>query len=526
MKTSQPIFYLCFLLLVSSVRAADDWTDKGSSGPQARYYHAAAYISSGQIMLFGGLRKESPTRLNDTWIYDLSSGWQSQSPSSSPSARFGHAMAYIGEGQVLLFGGNDGSDKNDTWIYDLSDNAWMEQSPVGGVKPSARYWHRVAYIGGNKVLLFGGKSSGQFDDTWVYDLSDNTWTEKSPGSKPSARDRHAMAYIGGDQVLLYGGWDGSSDKNDTWVYDLSSNAWEPKSPKGDPSTRYDHAMAYMGGDQVLLFGGYKEKSTNNESWVYDLSENTWTEDTNTTQPSARSAHTITETSLSGTSFLVLFGGFDATSNPIGDTWSFGGGDYSLSVKMASFTATAGDGQVTLRWVTESEVNNLGFHVHRSQNASGGYAKINGSMIPGAGSSSSRKEYEYCDQNLVNAITYYYKLEQVDLNGHSIFYEPISATPVQKTLPSKFRLLPNYPNPFNRATWIAYDLPEDGYVELSVYNMIGEKISTLVDGLQEAGSYQFPWQGVDSKGKTLPSGIYFIRIQSGLQHEVRKMILVQ
>ena len=65
----------------------------------------------------------------------------------------------------------------------------------------------MAYLGGDQVLLFGGyDGSGYNGETWVYDLSANTWTNQAPAAAPSARDRHAMAYLGGDQVLLFGGW--------------------------------------------------------------------------------------------------------------------------------------------------------------------------------------------------------------------------------------------------------------------------------------------------------------------------------
>ena len=140
----------------------------------------------------------------------------------------------------------------------------------------------MAYIGGDQVLLFGGYDGSNDDETWVYDLSDNTWTKQSPTAKPSARYLHALANIGGDQVLLFSGWDGSYD-DETWVYDLSEDDWTQQSPTTNPSARYAHAMAYIGGhgpaewqgyspaewqgDQVLLFGG-DDGSNDDETWVY------------------------------------------------------------------------------------------------------------------------------------------------------------------------------------------------------------------------------------------------------------------
>jgi N-acetylneuraminic acid mutarotase len=122
------------------------------------------------------------------------------------------------------------------------------------------------------VLLFGGYGhpggDPYFDDTWVYDLSDNMWTEQAPAFAPSAREWHALAYIGGDQVLLFGGDAVPATFGDTWVYDLSDNNWTEQASAAGPSPRYGHAMASLGGGQMLLFGGRENSGWwNDETWL-------------------------------------------------------------------------------------------------------------------------------------------------------------------------------------------------------------------------------------------------------------------
>jgi hypothetical protein len=87
----------------------------------------------------------------------------------------------------------------------------------------------MAWVGGDQVLLFGGEDAGLFNgETWVYDLSANTWTNQTLVSSrsaaewtaagPSARDWHAMAWVSGDQVLLFGGWvDFGLPSGETWL---------------------------------------------------------------------------------------------------------------------------------------------------------------------------------------------------------------------------------------------------------------------------------------------------------------------
>ncbi len=106
--------------------------------------------------------------------------------------------------------------------------------------------------------------------------------------------------------------------------------------------------------------------------------------------------------------------------------------------------------------------------------------------------------------------------RVDPAGGSLVLEPAGLT-----IPSEFRLHQNHPNPFNPATVIAYDLPVDSRVRLEVYTLIGEKVATLVDEVQSAGS-----RSVEFNGDALPSGTYFYRLQAGGSTQVGKMLLAR
>jgi hypothetical protein len=89
------------------------------------------------------------------------------------------------------------------------------------------------------------------------------------------------------------------------------------------------------------------------------------------------------------------------------------------------------------------------------------------------------------------------------------------------LPVKFELRQNYPNPFNPVTMINYQLPMTSDVELSVYNLLGQKVVTLVSERKQAGSHQVEW---DASG--LASGVYYYRIEAGEFQDVKKMILIR
>lgn len=94
------------------------------------------------------------------------------------------------------------------------------------------------------------------------------------------------------------------------------------------------------------------------------------------------------------------------------------------------------------------------------------------------------------------------------------------------LPSFFQLHQNYPNPFNPATTISYVLDKTSSVELTIYNVLGEKVITLVDGKQTAGSFMVNWDGKDEYGNDMGSGVYLYKLKVNGEVNVKKMVKLQ
>ena len=93
------------------------------------------------------------------------------------------------------------------------------------------------------------------------------------------------------------------------------------------------------------------------------------------------------------------------------------------------------------------------------------------------------------------------------------------------LPTDFALGQNYPNPFNPSTIIPYQLPASGHVRLDVFNVLGQRLATLVDAEQSAGTYTAQWDGTDASGRAVGAGVYIYRLSSGVMTESRRMVLV-
>jgi hypothetical protein len=98
------------------------------------------------------------------------------------------------------------------------------------------------------------------------------------------------------------------------------------------------------------------------------------------------------------------------------------------IHLSSFIATPSRGAVILKWQTEAEIDNAGFNLYRAEAESGEYIKINAALIPAQGSATRGAAYEFIDNDVKNRKTYWYKLEDVDLQGVSTLHGPVSATP--------------------------------------------------------------------------------------------------
>ena len=105
-------------------------------------------------------------------------------------------------------------------------------------------------------------------------------------------------------------------------------------------------------------------------------------------------------------------------------------------------------------------------------------------------------------------------------GTAVVEERLSA------IPQSFTLHQNYPNPFNAGTVIRFALPEDGRVDLAIYNLVGQRVATLVDGRRQAGSYAINWDGRDDSGGELASGAYLYRLRTEDQVATRKLLLLK
>lgn len=186
----------------------------------------------------------------------------------------------------------------------------------------------------------------------------------------------------------------------------------------------------------------------------------------------------------------------------------------LPVQLARFEGTVlGGNNVRLSWKTLGEISSYGFEVERASEGSRMFTVIPGSFVAGHGTTMSPHEYAFTDSGVIAGV-WYYRLRQIDLDGTDRDYDPIRvsvdavASASIGRVPAAFALYQNFPNPFNPATVIRFELPVSTVVHLSVYDVLGREVATLLNATASAGPHEVTF---DATG--LASGTYIYRMQA-------------
>jgi len=272
-----------------------------------------------RFILFGGRYRAggsgSYTFLNDLWAFDPETReWtelSAQDAPGAPSGRMNFTMDADPERDRILVHGGGTTDfsaftpNNETWAFDLATNAWS-QIGLAGTLPTARLFHVSAFDrAGSRLYIFGGGGADAFvttsfmSDTWVLDLSTDTWSEVQSTTRPAGRIKAELLYDAErTRLVMFGGHDDTSlgNTNDVWTLDLQTGQWasnitgdtfnapalgfcdfpsnfatvDPTSPERRESHLFDSS-----GGTAVMYGGRTDCGLARDTWELDLATLTW-----------------------------------------------------------------------------------------------------------------------------------------------------------------------------------------------------------------------------------------------------------
>jgi len=188
---------------------------------------------------------------------------------------------------------------------------------------------------------------------------------------------------------------------------------------------------------------------------------------------------------------------------------------SVAVLIASFEAERSSEGVLLRWRIAEGSGLQGFNIYRSLEQDAGFRRINEQLI------GADEGNVYVDRDASAGKTYWYRVGAVASDGEWMSQTVSIAVPA-----AVLTLHQNVPNPFNPTTMIAFVLPERTRAMLAIYDIEGRHVRTLVDAILNGGRNETTWDGTDTEGDPVSSGVYLYRLEVGDQTITKKLTILK
>jgi hypothetical protein len=185
------------------------------------------------------------------------------------------------------------------------------------------------------------------------------------------------------------------------------------------------------------------------------------------------------------------------------------------------TVQAVEGGLQVQWRTGSERQTAGFNIYRSGPGETPRRRLNPHLIPARGSATRGETYAVRDSALVPNVGYLYWLEEVELTGATRLYGPAPGSWLLR-----YALRPAYPSPFAGSTVIRFDVLAASPVSVRIYDITGRLVRELAEGRFAIGTHTLAWDGRDSQGHAVPSGIYLTKMVAGKFTESKKVVVLR
>ncbi|MBI5837203.1 MAG: hypothetical protein HZB25_08160 [Candidatus Eisenbacteria bacterium] len=500
------------------------------AGPSPRYYATMVFDPvQNQAILFGGTDLGS---FNDVWI--LTPGgtggprWRLvQTSGTPPLAREGHAAIWdpvrrrmiVSGGHSLVYESPAG-----VWAYSVDDSTWHTILPSGTPLP-ARAYHVAIYDPEHDwMVVQGGKSPPDFrsplKDAWALDLRTLSGRKLSFSGVSTSllpASHHACIHDpAGHRLVMFGGYLGQdtwqSPVGDTLHWTRMDSVGRAPASSNGIGAAYDPLRA-----RIVTFGGGMPASgpVTDSSWTLDLAPGgVWCGlAAGPPLPTPRWLHSMVWDSVSGR--VLMCCGVTSAWAPFSDTWALSFGE-PTGISVGGLTASTGSGFVRLEWSAYLE-GSPDFRVMRGVGADGPYELVRGEPAARGGNS----DYVFVDRTVQPGALYFYKVGY-RADGRWEYSGPVRIV----TPAAAFSLGRARPNPMFGSTELAYEFVRSGEGDLSIYDLVGQRVRTLLSGSTPAGRGIATWDGRDQAGRRLPAGIYFARLTFGLAAQGQRILLMR
>jgi hypothetical protein len=473
---------------------------------------------------------------------------------AAASAYEGSSVSLSADGNTAIVGGDvDSNYAGAAWVFTRSGGVWSQQGTklVGtDTVGSAAQGHSVSLSAdGNTAIVGGDEDSSGAGAAWVFTRSGGVWSQQGTklvgtDSVGSAGQGSSVSLSADGNTAIVGGDADSSYAGAAWVFTRSGGVWSQQGKKlvgtgavGRAAQGYSVSLSAEGNTAIV--GGSHDNDLSGAAWVFTRSGGVWSQQGNKLVGTGAAGFPLQgySVSLSADGNTAIVGG-DADSSYAGAAWIFtrSGGVWSQQGTKLVGTGAVGNANQGCSVSLSADGNTaiIGGYADSSYagaawvfTRSGGVWAQEGGKLRGTGAATP--PFSGANQGSSVSISSDGNTALLggpydsNTRGAAWVFTRVATTVGEPTkgMPQQFSLGQNYPNPFNPATTIRYSLPHKSQVVLAVFNTLGQQVSTIVNGQQEAGRYE-----VKFDGSGLASGVYFCRLQTQSFVDTKKILLLR
>ncbi len=402
-----------------------------------------------------------------------------------------------------------------TGFATAQEGVWTQVADM----PTLRGTHTAGAVNG-KIYVIGGHNYSTrktLSTVEEYDPATETWTKKA--EMPTVRWGHYGGVVNGKIYAIGGGVEYSTYGISTVEeYDPMTDTWTTKAPL--PTARWCHASCALDGKIYVIGGAFGKSTYIGPTEEYNPVTDTWT--TKADIPTQRGA--LSCCAVNGKIYAI--GGHiglppNVTSvgtveeyDPVTDNWTT---KAPLPTPRAYFAACTDSGKIYAIGGIVYDPNNPNTYLRTVEE----YDPVTDTWTTKYPMPTERSDFAACaDSGKIYVIGGGYSSNMYSTEVY--VYEPDVITFVEDSTPVEYSLVQNYLNPFNPTTLINYCMDQPGMVSLVIYDLLGKKVTTLVDEVKTPGNYSVRWNAKD-----FASGVYFYRIElGGSKVLTQKMMLMK
>ena len=501
--------FLIIVFFLSTALSAD-WTNEqkltASDGAAYDYFGNSITIDGDYAVIGAWQDGDNGYWSGSAYIFHKSgTTWSEQAKITASDGAtedwFGYSVSISGDYAIIGAYGDDdnGSNSGSAYIFYRNGTSWTEQvklTPLDGASED-RFGCAVSISGDYAIVGAWGDDVAGIDrgSAYIFYRSGTNWIEQAKLTASDGMDEDLFGYsvsISGEYVVIGSHYDddNGSESGSAYIFHRSGTSWTQQEKLTAPDAAAGDWFGYsvsISEDYAVIGAHWDDDNGANSgsAYIFLRSGTTWTEQAKIT------ASDGTADDEFGRSVSI-----DGDYTVIGACHDDDDGTDSGSAYIFHRSETSWTQQTKLTASDGADFDYFGCPV----SISGNYALI----------SANYNDYNGIDSG--SAYIYY---------NDGVFVEEEHVN-----IPDNTILLGNYPNPFNPETTISYQLPENSGVELAIYNLQGQKVKTLINEVIPAGEHSVVWNGRDSNGKRVSSGIYFYKLEAGNHEETKKMILMK